>query len=187
MSNIKEADQNVLESLGQRANYNIISRSSHWNVFCKNGVLEISSKILQKYLWLSLYLVNELSLAASEISFNFCLFVSKYFSNELSPLSFKIFMTRWKSLAPWVLLLEQELYLLYINSDYTNLEHKSYTTIFKNYMQKILNAITDENQSVATKNRRILHLFSTTRDVIDVPLKLILALISLNFCWLFTE
>ena len=81
-----------------------------------------------------------------------------------------------------MLLLEQELYLLYINSDYTNLEHKSYTTIFKNYMQKILDAITDENQSVATKNRRILHLFSTTRDVIDVPLKLILALISLNFC-----
>ena len=50
-----------------------------------------------------------------------------------------------------MLLLEQELYLLYINSDYTNLEHKSYTTIFKNYMQKILDAITDENQSVATK------------------------------------
>ena len=81
-----------------------------------------------------------------------------------------------------MLLLEQELYLLYINSDYTNLEHKSYTTIFKNYKQKILDAIIDENQSVATKNRRILHLFCTTRDVIDVPLKLILALISSDFC-----
>ena len=44
----------------QRANYNIISRTSHWNVFYKKGILEISSKVSQKYLWLSSYLVNDL-------------------------------------------------------------------------------------------------------------------------------
>ena len=43
----------ALVNLQDSANYNIISRSSNWNVFCKKGVLEISSKILQKYLWLS--------------------------------------------------------------------------------------------------------------------------------------
>ena len=46
--------------LKKHANYNIMSRSSHWNVFCKKGVPEISSRILQKYLSLSSYLVNEL-------------------------------------------------------------------------------------------------------------------------------
>ena len=35
-------------------------------------------------------------------------------------------------------------------------------------MQKALDAIIDEKQSVATKNRIILHTFSTIRDVIDV-------------------
>ena len=29
-------------------------------MFCKKGVPEISSKVFQKYLWLSSYLVNEL-------------------------------------------------------------------------------------------------------------------------------
>ena len=102
-------------------------------------------------------------------------------------LSFKVFMTPSKILAPWVLLLEQEPYVLYINSNYTNLGYKIYTTILKNHMQKILVAIIGENQSVATKNRAILHKFSTIRDAIDVPYKSNFALISLNFCELFTE
>ena len=53
-------------------------------------------------------------------------------------------------------------------------------------MQKTLDAIIGENQSVATKNRTILHKFSTIRDVIDVPYKSNFALISLNFHELFT-
>ena len=74
--------------------------------------------------------------------------------------------------------------MLYINSNYTNLGYKIYTTILKNHMQKTLDAIIGENQSVATKNRTILQTFSTIRDVIDVPY---LALISFNFHERFTE
>ena len=51
-------------------------------------------------------------------------------------------------------------------------------------MQKTLDAIIGENQSVVTKKRTILHTFSTIRDVIDVPY---LALISLNFREEFTQ
>ena len=79
-----------------------------------------------------------------------------------------MFMTPWKSLALWVLILEQESYLLYINLYYKNLGYKIYTTILKNRMQTTLDAIIDENQSAAIKNRTILRTFSTTRDVIDV-------------------
>ena len=86
-----------------------------------------------------------------------------------------------------MLLLEQEPYVLYINLNYTNLGYKIYTTILKNHMQKTLDAIIGENQSVATKNRTILHTFSTIRDVIDVPYKPNLALISLNFRDIFTK
>ena len=74
--------------------------------------------------------------------------------------------------------------MLYINSNYTNLGYKIYTTILKNHMQKTLDAIIGENQSVVTKKRTILHTFSTIRDVIDVPY---LALISLNFREEFTQ
>ena len=51
-------------------------------------------------------------------------------------------------------------------------------------MQKTLDAIIDENQSVATKNRTILHTFLTIREAVDVPY---LALTSLNFRESFTE
>ena len=54
-------------------------------------------------------------------------------------------------------------------------------------MQKTLDAIIGEKQSVAPKNRIILNTFSTNRDVIDVPYKSNLALISLNFRYIFTE
>ena len=77
--------------------------------------------------------------------------------------------------------------MLYINSNYTDLSYKIYTTILKNHMQKTLDAIIGEKQSVATKNRTILNTFSTIRDVTDVPYKSNLALISLNFRELFTE
>ena len=77
--------------------------------------------------------------------------------------------------------------MLYINSNYTNLGYKIYTTILKNHMQKTLDAIIGENQSVATKNRTILNTFSTIRDAIHVPYKSNLALMSLNFRELFTE
>ena len=60
-------------SVRQRANYTIISKSSHWNVFYKKGVLEIWRKILQKYLWLSSYFVNELW---AWLLLNFCLFLT---------------------------------------------------------------------------------------------------------------
>ena len=86
-----------------------------------------------------------------------------------------------------MLLLEQEPYVLYINLNYTNLGYKIYTTILKNHMQKTLDAIIGENQSVATKNRTILNTFSTIRDAIHVPYKSNLALMSLNFRELFTE
>ena len=54
-------------------------------------------------------------------------------------------------------------------------------------MQKILDTIIGDNQSVATKNRTIIHTFCTIRDVIDVPYKSNLALTSFNFRELFTE
>ena len=80
-----------------------------------------------------------------------------------------------------MLLLEQKTYMLHINSNYTNLGYNIYTTILKNHVQKILDAIIGENQSVATKNRTILQTFSAIWDVIDVPYKSNLALISLDF------
>ena len=98
-----------------------------------------------------------------------------------------MFMTPPKRLAPWALLLQQEPYVLYLNLNYTNLRYEIYTAVLKNHMQKSLNATIGENQSVATKNRTILHTFSTIRDVIDVPYKSNLALISLNFRDIFTE
>ena len=70
-----------------------------------------------------------------------------------------MFMTPWKSLAPWVLLLVQESYLLYINSDYKNLGYIIYTTILKNHMQATLDTIIGENQSAAIKNNKITHIF----------------------------
>ena len=54
-------------------------------------------------------------------------------------------------------------------------------------MQKTLDAIIGENKSVTTKNRTKLHTFSSIRDVIDIPYKSNLALISLNFREFFTE
>ena len=87
-------------------------------------------------------------------------------------------MAPGKSLAPWVLFLEQESYLSYINLDYKNLDYKIYTKILKNRMQ-----------SVVIRNRTILHTFCTIRDVIDVSRKLNsnLTLISLNFRESLTE
>ena len=70
-----------------------------------------------------------------------------------------MFMTPWKSLAPWVLLLVQESYLLYINSDYKNLGHIIYTTILKNHMQATLDAMIGENQSSAIKYNNITPIF----------------------------
>ena len=74
-----------------------------------------------------------------------------------------MFMTPWKSLAPWVLLLVQESYLLYINSDYKNLGFIIYTTILKNHMQATLDAIIGENQSAAIKNNNITDIFRDSR------------------------
>ena len=54
-------------------------------------------------------------------------------------------------------------------------------------MQKTLDAIIVENQLVATKNRTILHKFSTIRDVIGVTYKSNFALISLTFHEFLTE
>ena len=86
-----------------------------------------------------------------------------------------------------MLLLEQEPHVLYINLNYTNLGYKNYTTIIKNHMQKTLDAIIRENQSVATKNRTILHTFSTIRDVTDVLYNSNLGLISSIFREIFNE
>ena len=86
-----------------------------------------------------------------------------------------------------MVLLEQKPHMLYINLNYRKLGYKIYTTTTKTHMQKALDAIIDEKKSVATKNRIILHTFSTIRDVIDVSYKSNLALISLNFREHFTE
>ena len=67
-----------------------------------------------------------------------------------------MFMNPWKSLAPWVLLLVQESYLLYKNSDYKNL---GIDFIPKNDMQTNLDLIIGENQSAAIKNNNITHIF----------------------------
>ena len=83
---------------------------------------------------------------------------SKIINTLNYPLSFQMFMTPWKSLAAWVLLLVQESYLLYINSDYKNLVYKIYTTKPKNHTQTALDAIVGENQSAANKNNNITHI-----------------------------
>ena len=71
-----------------------------------------------------------------------------------------MFMTPWKRLAPWVLvLLVQESYLLYINSDYKNLSYEIYIAILKNHMPATLDAIIGQNQSAAIKNNNITHIF----------------------------
>ena len=77
--------------------------------------------------------------------------------------------------------------MLYINSNHTNFGYKIYTTILKNHMKKTLDAVTGENQSVATKKGSILRTCSMNRDDIDVSYKSDLALISLNFRERFTE
>ena len=69
-----------------------------------------------------------------------------------------MFITPWKSLAPWVPLLVQESYLLFKNSDYKKLGYKIYNAIPKNHMQTILDAIIGENQSVTIINN-ITHIF----------------------------
>ena len=74
-----------------------------------------------------------------------------------------MFMTPGENLAPWVLLLVQESYLLYINSDYKNLGFIIYTTILKNHMQATLDAIIGENQSAAIKNNNITDIFRDSR------------------------
>ena len=70
-----------------------------------------------------------------------------------------MFRTPWKNLAPWVLLLVQESYLLYINSDYNNLGYIIYTAILKTHMQATLDAIIGEKQSAAIKNNNITQIF----------------------------
>ena len=70
-----------------------------------------------------------------------------------------MFITLWKSVAPWVLLLVQESYLLYINWDYKKLDYIIYTTILKNHMGATLDTIIGEKQSVAIKNNNITHIF----------------------------
>ena len=63
-----------------------------------------------------------------------------------------------------MLLLEQQPYVLYINSNYANLGYKIYTTILKNHMQKTLDTIIGENQSVATKKQdNITEIFHDSR------------------------
>ena len=71
-------------------------------------------------------------------------------------------MTPWESLTPWVLLLEQESHQLYKNLDYKKLDYKIYTAIFKNHIQKTLDAIIGENQSGDIKNN-ITHIFHLSR------------------------
>ena len=92
-----------------------------------------------------------------------------------------MFTTRSKSLAPWVLLLEQKSYLSYINLDYENLGYKMYTTILKNHIQKNVDAKTEQITHI--------HTFSTIPDVIDASYKLNsnLALITPNFCEPFAD
>ena len=70
-----------------------------------------------------------------------------------------MFTTSWKGLAPWVLLLVQESYLLYINSGYKNVGYKIYTTIPKNHIQTTLDVIIGEKQSAAIKNNNTTHIF----------------------------
>ena len=49
--------------------------------------------------------------------------------------------------------------MLYKKLDYKNLDYKNYTTILNNHIQETLDAIIGENQSVAIKNRKILHTY----------------------------
>ena len=84
-----------------------------------------------------------------------------------------------------MLLLQQEPYLPYTNLNYTNLDYKIFTTILKIICKKTLDTIIGENQSVANKNRTILHKFSTIRAVIDVSYKSNLALIFFEIFWTF--
>ena len=69
-----------------------------------------------------------------------------------------MFMTPWRNLAPWLLLLVQESYLFYINSKCKHLGYKIYTAILKNHMQATLDAIIGENQLAAIKINNITHI-----------------------------
>ena len=64
-----------------------------------------------------------------------------------------MFMTPGKSLAPWVLLLEQESYLSYIKKVIKTILQTTdpYTTIIKNQLQKALDTIIGEKEPVAIK------------------------------------
>ena len=72
-----------------------------------------------------------------------------------------MFMISGESLTPWVLFLEQESYMSYINIDY-----KIYTIILKNHVQKTLDAIIGEKQSAVIKKRTTFRIFFI-RDLID--------------------
>ena len=80
-----------------------------------------------------------------------------------------MFLTPTESLAPWVLLLEQESYLSYIKKDdkkdfakyrpisLLNLDYQIYNTILINCMQKKLDVLLGDKQPAAIENRTILH------------------------------
>ena len=65
-------------------------------------------------------------------------------------------------------------------NSFLNLEYQIYTTIYKNRMQKTLDAIIGENKSAAIKKITILHTFSIIRDLSN-SLNKQLAVISLGF------
>ena len=63
-----------------------------------------------------------------------------------------MFMTRWKNLAPWVLLLILESYLLYMNLKYKNFGYEVYT-IFKNHNATTLDAIIGKKKISCYQNQ----------------------------------
>ena len=77
-------------------------------------------------------------------------------------------MTPGKGLVPWVLLLEQQSYLPYIKKVVKKILQTTgpYTTILKNRLQKTLDTIIGDIQTVVKKNGAILHTLCSTCEIL---------------------
>ena len=106
----------------------------------------------------------------------------KHFSNELAPVILDVY-DPWGKLGTMPVTSRTGIIsVIYKKSDkkyianyrlilLLNLDYKTYATILKNRMEKMLDTIIGENQSPAIKNRTILHTLSTIRDITDLCVK----------------